>query len=172
MQPVVEVFTELPGLGQGFQVAVSGGDEAHIDLLRLHRANPADLAFLQDPEQTCLCLERQFADLVEKQSATVSGFDQPGAASAGAGEGAFLVPEQFGFDQRFRDGRAVDGNHRGLGAAREVMQSAGDQFLAGARFALDQHVGIGRCDLADLAEQVLHGRAVADDADVFSVGCR
>ena len=25
---------------------------------------------------------------------------------------------------------------------------------------------------ADLAEQVLHGRAVADDADVFSVGCR
>jgi len=46
------------------------------------------------------------------------------------------------------------------------VQGAGDQFFAGARLTLDQHVGVGRCHLADLAVHVLHGRARTDDADL------
>ncbi len=168
VQSVIEVFTELAGLGQGFQVAVGGRDQAHIDLLRLHRANPTNLTFLQHPEQPSLSLERQFADFVEEQRSAVGGFDQACTSSAGAGKGTFLMAEQFGLDQCFRNGCTVNRNHRCLGAPRKVVQSAGDQFLAGARFALNQHVGIGRGYLANLAEQILHRCAVTDDADVVS----
>ncbi|RMV81640.1 hypothetical protein ALP02_200180 [Pseudomonas coronafaciens pv. garcae] len=49
------------------------------------------------------------------------------------------------------------------------MQGAGDQFLAGARFALDQHVGVGRRHFADLAIEVQHRRAGADNADLAVV---
>ncbi len=46
------------------------------------------------------------------------------------------------------------------------MQGAGDQFLAGARLALDQYIGVGGRDLADLAVEVLHRWAGADDTDL------
>jgi len=170
VQAVIKVFTEVAELGQCLQVAVRRGDQADVDLLRLGRADSPDLAFLQYAQQPGLGFQRQFADLVEKQRATVRGLHQPGAAGTGAGEGAFLVSEELGFDQRLGDRCAVDGNHRRLGALRKIVQGAGDQFLAGTGLTLDEHIGVGRRHLADLAEQILHGRAVADDADL-SVGC-
>ncbi|MNX77035.1 hypothetical protein D3C86_1085560 [compost metagenome] len=45
------------------------------------------------------------------------------------------------------------------------MQGARHQFFTGTRFALDQNVGVGRCHFADLAVQVLHRWARADNAD-------
>uniref|UniRef100_A0A1I7YAB7 Uncharacterized protein n=1 Tax=Steinernema glaseri TaxID=37863 RepID=A0A1I7YAB7_9BILA len=61
VQAIVKVFAELADLGQVLQVAVGGGNQAHIDLLRLHRAHPSDLAFLQYAQQAGLGFERQFA---------------------------------------------------------------------------------------------------------------
>ena len=60
------------------------------------------------------------------------------------------------------------------------MQRTGYQLLAGAGLALDQDIGVGGRHFADLAVQVLHGRAGADDADfavmvagaAFGGGCR
>ncbi|MNR20000.1 hypothetical protein D3C85_1368190 [compost metagenome] len=46
------------------------------------------------------------------------------------------------------------------------MQGAGHQLFTGSRFALDQHIGVCWGDLADLAVQVLHRWAGADDADL------
>ena len=117
MQAVVEVFAELADLGQALEIAVGGGDQAYVDLLRLHRADPADLAFLQHAQQARLGFQRQFADLVEKQGAAVGGLHQAGAAGAGTGKGAFFVAEQLGLDQGFRDGGAVHRDQRRLGAS-------------------------------------------------------
>ncbi|MNQ75336.1 hypothetical protein D3C85_901260 [compost metagenome] len=166
VQAVVEVLAELAVLGQVLQVAVGRGDQAHVDLLRLHRADPADLAFLEDAQQARLGLQRQLADLVEEQGAAVGGLDQAGPSGGGAGEGALLVAEQLRLDQGFRDRRAVHRDQRRLGALRQVVQGARHQLLAGAGLALDQYGGIGRRDLADLAVEVLHGRTVADDANL------
>ena len=172
VQAVIQVFTELAGLGQVFQVAVGRGDQAHIDLLRLHRTYAAYLAFLQHTQQSSLGFQRQFANFIEEQRTAIGGLHQAGAPGAGAGERAFFVAEQFGFDQRFGDGRAVHRDHRCLGPARQVVQGAGHQLFTGARLALDQHIGVGWGDFADLAVHVLHGLARADDAD-FAIGrCR
>ena len=49
------------------------------------------------------------------------------------------------------------------------MDGLGDEFLARACFAADEHGGIGGGDLLDLAEHLPDGAAPAND---LSVGCR
>ncbi|MNF78791.1 hypothetical protein D3C84_609870 [compost metagenome] len=173
VQAVVEVLTELADLGQALEVAVGRGDQAHIDFLRLYRAYSANFTFLQYAQQACLGFERQFADFIEEQGAAVRGFHQPGTTGAGAGECAFFMAEQFRLDEGLGDGSAVHRDHRRLGAPGQVVQRPGDQFLAGTRLTLNQHIGISGCDLANLAVEILHRWATADDADlaVGGVAC-
>ena len=45
-----------------------------------------------------------------------------------------------------------------------LVDRLGDQFLAGAGLALDQHAGVGRGDALEPLDHVAHLRAVADDA--------
>jgi len=44
------------------------------------------------------------------------------------------------------------------------VQGLGGEFLAGAALAGDEHRGAGRGDLAELGDDGVHGRRVADDA--------
>ena len=53
---------------------------------------------------------------------------------------AAAMAEQFGFEQRFRDGCTVE-RHEGLAGTRaEVVQAAGHAFLAAAGFAADKSI--------------------------------
>ena len=62
----------------------------------------------------------------------------------GAGEGAALVAEELGFDQVVGDGGAVDRDEGLGGALAAQVDGLGDQLLARAAFARDQHSRIGR----------------------------
>ena len=62
--------------------------------------------------------------------------DAPGL---GAGEGAAFVAEQLALQQRLGNGRAIDGDERLVGAVAVLVDGAGDQFLAGAGLAADEH---------------------------------
>ena len=79
----------------------------------------------------------------------------------GVGEGPLLVAEQFALGQRFGDGRAVDGDKRLVAAAAEVMDRLGDNLLARAVFAQDQHGQVGVGHAADDRPQGLDGRTLA-----------
>ena len=98
------------------QVAVGGGDDAHVDLDRALGADRVDLAFLQGAQQLDLHVQRQLADLVQEQGAAVGLLELAQVLVGGAGEAALLVAEQDGFDQVLRDGAAVDGDERLAGA--------------------------------------------------------
>ncbi len=89
--------------------------------------------------------ERQLAHLVEQERAAVGHLDLAAHASLGAGEGAALVAEELALDELPRQRRAVD-RHEGPGLARRVdVDRAGEQVLAGAGRAAQQHrrVGLG-----------------------------
>src|SRR5215831_13770323 len=60
-----------------------------------------------------------------------------------AGERALLVAEKLGFEQRFRNGRAVDGDKRAVGAWAERVQRTSEQLFARPALALEQHRRIG-----------------------------
>ena len=102
-------------------------------------------------------------DFVEKQRAA-GGFDElAGVAFGGAGEGALLVAEQDRLHEIVGDRAAIDGDERFRLALAAAVDGAGEQFLADAGFALDQHRdGRGR-GLLRRAHHARHRLAAGDD---------
>ena len=95
---------------------------------------------MQHAQQLDLQGRCQLTDLVEKQRAAIGLLETAAAQAVGAGEGALLVAEQFGFEQFGRDRRGVERDKRLAGTRTVLVQRARHQFLAGARFAGDQHI--------------------------------
>ena len=79
--------------------------DPHVDLERRRAADPLELALLEDAQQLRLDRERQLADLVEEQRAAVGPLEAARPLAVGAGEGAALVAEQLGLEQRLGDAR-------------------------------------------------------------------
>src|SRR5260370_27069883 len=161
MQAIVKILAEPPLADRSAEVDVGGADHARIHLDRVAAADAVDRALLQEAQQMRLLLERQIADLVEEDRAAMRGFEPPDAALAGAGEGALLMAEELGSDEAGRQRRAVDGDEGPFAIGRALMDRAGNQLLAGAALAGDQHRRVGRAELADLIIDPLHARAVA-----------
>src|SRR5207302_3104873 len=75
----------------------------------------------------------------------------------GPGERSLHVAEQLRFEQALRQRAAVERKEAAVRASRQLVDEAGDDLLAGARFALDQHRAFGRghllCELEYLDER-------------------
>ena len=127
--------------------------QAHVDLARFRRSDSHHQPVGKHAQQLGLRSRRHLAGLVQKQRAFVGGLEQTLAGAVGAGERAALVAEQFAFEQGLGEGGAIDRDERLGGARAAAMDRAGDQFLAGAGLARDQHRGIGRRDARDLLAQ-------------------
>ena len=134
---------------------------------RLRSADADHDFFFQHAQQLGLAAEAQVADLVQKQRAAGGQLELALAALVGVGEGPFFVAEQFAFEQRLGDRRAVDGDERLVAAAAEVVDRLADDFLAGAVFAQDQHGQLGVGHAADRRAQGLDRRAFADQLHAF-----
>ena len=129
---------------------------------------PAHRAVLQDLEQLGLEHLAQESDLVEEERAPVRGLEQTGLRLARLGEGAALVAEQLGLEQRLRDRRAVDVDERPAGPGAHAVEEPRHQPLAGAGLAGDEHRGRprrappGLHEPPDARAQRLDGGAGAD----------
>ena len=135
VQAVEQIFAEAARFHVGDQVAIGGGDDAHIDLDRLARADRLDLALLDGAQELDLRRRRQFADLVEEQCAA-RGLDEFSDMALGrAGERALLVAEQDRLDEVLRHGAAIDRDERFCPPLAGAVDGARDQFLADAGFA-------------------------------------
>ena len=120
-------------------------------------------AFAKKAQQLHLNRRVNLANLIEKQRAAIGLLKPPDAPFVCAGEGAFLMAEQFAFQKRRRQRCAMDGDHRLLGARAEVVNRLGDEFLARAAFAQHKHTRACGGDLLDDFKNFLHHRRLADD---------
>ena len=93
VQAVEEVGAKAARGHLGNQIAVGGGQDAHVDLQRAVSAHALDLAFLQGTQKLWLHGQRQLADLVEKQGSLVSNFELAGPVAGGARESPAHVTE-------------------------------------------------------------------------------
>src|ERR1035438_7182076 len=66
------------------------------------------------------------------------------------------MAEEFAFDQRFRQSRAVDGDKRALAPRTQTVKRAGHQFLPDAALASDQDTGLAWPGLLNQGENLLH----------------
>ena len=107
--------------------------------------------------------EVDVADLVEQKRPAVGELEAALLALFGAGEGALLVAEELGFDERVRQRAATDLDERLPRPERVVVDRLRDELLAGARLAADEDRGVGAGDLHDLLAHLPHRPARAED---------
>lgn len=170
VQAVIEVQPEIAGAHLFLQGNVGGANHADVYLFGFGGAHALDLAFLKEAEQLGLGALADVGDLVQKKGAAVGDLEEAFLVVGGAGEGAFHVAEEFAFQQGFRQSAAILG-HEGLVApVAAVVQGPGDQLLAGAAGAFQQHGGGGVLHLFDDLEDLQHFRAFADDIGVEVAG--
>ena len=163
VQAVVQVLPKAAGLHIGRQVAVGGRHQAHVDLDLALPAQAHQRALLQRAQQLGLQGQRQLANLVQKDGAAVGLLKPARTGCAGAGERAFFVAEQFGFEQRIRNGRAVDLDEGPVAPPAGQVHGACEQLLARARLAQQQHGGLGLRHTLQLAQGLQQWRRAANE---------
>ena len=168
---VVEVLAEFAIGDHLGQVAMGGEDDAGAEGNELVGAETAELALLEDAQELDLNVGRQLADFVEEQGAVAGLFEVAFASAVGAGIGAFFVAEELGLDEGFRNGATGDGDEGLVGAGSAAVDGAGDEFLAGAAFALDQNRGIDGGNAGDELLYILECRAGPDHGLSICGGC-
>src|SRR5271157_2673317 len=95
VEPVVEVFAKGSFFERGAQVAVGGGDEAHVDLDGARATQTLEFALLQHAEKFDLDGGRYVSDLIEEERAFVGELEFAGLAGGGSGERSFFVAEKL-----------------------------------------------------------------------------
>ena len=166
VEAVVEVLAEAPAADVLGEVAVGGRDHAHVDLDRPRAAQPLELPGLEHAQQLGLHLERQLADLVEEERRAVGELEAADLAGQGAGERALLAAEQLALDEPGRQRGAVDLDDQAAVATAVRWIGLGDELLAGAGLAANEHRGVGGRDLLHQAQDLPDGDALPDDVAV------
>ena len=96
IQAIVEVAAERAFFHRIQQIAVGSGDDAHVDLDGMGRADSHHFALLQHAQQAGLRLERHLANLIKEQGAAIGQlkFARRAAASR-SGKSAVDIAKQF-----------------------------------------------------------------------------
>ncbi len=162
VQTEIEILTEAPLLNHRAQIAVRGGNQAHVRLEELIGADAPEGTGLQQPQQLHLHPERNVAEFVEEERAAPGRLDQTDAPAGRAGERSFLMTEQLAFEQRLGQTGAIDRDERPLGAAARIVDRLRDELLAGAGLALQHGRRIGRSNAGHLFEHAAKCRRAAD----------
>ena len=98
---------------------------------------------LEDPQQLGLQIEGQITDFVEKHRPAVRQLEAADAWCNGAGERAFLVAEEFAFEQACGDRRTVELHEGVLRCDGCANGSRGRSPLCRPRLAREEHGRIG-----------------------------
>ena len=101
-------------------------------------ADALDGQVLDGAQELGLRGQGQVGDFVEKQRAAV-GVLELAAAAAHARRRALLDAEELGLEQRLDERRAIDGDERTVPAPAQVVDLTGDELLADAALAFEQH---------------------------------
>ena len=112
-----EVFAELLPFDALFEMAVGGGDDAHVHLDGAVAADAFQFALLEHAQQFGLDGGGNLADFVQQDGSAVGQFEPAFAFVESAGKRALFVAEELALDEVSGNGGAVDLDERGAGAA-------------------------------------------------------
>jgi hypothetical protein len=161
---IQEVFAERALGDHVLQVAIGRGDHAHVHArgwrVGAHRHH---FAVLEEAQQHRLHAQAHLADFVEEDGALVGLLQLPHLVAIGAGEAALHVAEELALEQRLGDAGAVE-RDEALWRARGVhMHVAGDDVLADAALAGDEHLGVAGGEAPGDVQHALQCGTAADD---------
>ena len=154
VQAIVEVFAEASLFHLVLQVDVGRGNDADVNLDRLHAAEAHELALLHHAQQLGLRLDRHVADLVEEDAALVGEIEHALLGIDRAGKGALDVAEERRFEEIRRQVARVHRHERLLAARGVAVNRARHQLLTGAALAGNQDRRAARRGLDDQVEHL------------------
>src|SRR2546422_7479670 len=132
----------------GTEVGVRRADDPHVDRFAAGASQPPHRTLLNDLEQLGLKRLAEQPNLVKEYRARVRGLKQAWLGVLRAGERAALEAEEFGLQQRFRDGRAVHVDEGVAGSGPFPVEEVRDQPLTGPRLSHEENrrrsTGAGR----------------------------
>ena len=118
------------------EIFVGRGEDADVHLDGFRAAQAHEFAFLNHAQQLGLRFRADGGDFVEENRALIGDFEEALFRGDGAGERALHVAEKLRFEQIHRNRAGVDGDESLVRARGCGMNRLGDQFLAGAAFAV------------------------------------
>jgi hypothetical protein len=163
VQAVQQVLAKAPGRDLGRQVGVGRGQHADVDVAQPRRADPLDLAGLQHPQQLGLEPRRHVRDLVQEQRPVVGQLETADPVEPRVGERPLDVPEELALGNPLGQATCVHRYERAPFSFRARVQPRGDDFLARAVLAGDQHGRVRRRDPLDRLPHRPQRRRVADE---------
>ena len=120
------------------------GDEPHVDLHRLARADGEDLSRFEGAEELHLEIAGEVADLVEEEGAAVGLEEEALRIRCCPRERAPLVTEQRRLEERRRDRAAVHRDERRLRAPALLVDEAREDLLSRAGLAGEEDGDVAR----------------------------
>ena len=163
VEAVEEIFAEVAVGDLLFEILVGGGDEADVDVERLGAADGSKQLLVERAQDLGLGLEAHVADFVEEEGAAVGALEGAALLGRAAGLRAVAIAEELGLDVVLGDGGAVELDEDAIAAQALGVHGAGDEFLAGAGFAVDEHAAVGGGHELDLLAEGLDGDALAGE---------
>src|SRR2546428_5294199 len=162
VEAVEKVGAEFALVDQSLERLIGGGYDADFYADALRAAQSLEDAGLQHAQEPPLYLQRDLADLIQKDRAAVGQLESPRLGRLRASESALLIAEQLALDQRRRKRRAVDDNEWAAIAQAALVNGVGEQFLARSCLSLQQNGRIGWGDVQGVFDHPPIGRAAAD----------
>ena len=139
VQSEIQILAERAFGHALLQVTIGRRNDPQAGLSRHVFSEPFIFPFLKQAEQLRLDLHGEIADFVEKKRAALGRLDLAPMIPDRAGEGSLDVAEEFAFEQFFGKAGATDGHERFVRQVTLLMDGAGDDALARAAFAEDEH---------------------------------
>ena len=161
-QAIEEILAESLGRHILPQIAVGGGDHAHVGAIRIGVADAPAFVALQQAQKLGLHLQRQIAHFIQQKRSAGGRENQPAMIAISAGEGAFAVAEQLALGQLARQGSAVDRHERRLATGALIVDQPSCHLFSRAGFAANQHRGVAGSDFGDQPLHFGQRRAAAD----------
>src|SRR5262249_33237976 len=163
VQPVVEVLAKATLLHLFLQIPISGGNDSHVRPPRSLLSYTFVTFLLQNSQELALQFQRDFADLVQEQGSTRSGFETPDPISNSAGKRAPRVAEKFTLVEILRDAGAIDWHQGLIFAPAAPVEFSCNQLFPSASLAKDQDSRVRGSHHLDLFDDFLQSDALADN---------
>src|SRR6185369_4869488 len=135
----VEVFAKAAGTIFHFQIAIGGGDHAHVHFDLLVAAHWSHLLLLKHAQKFRLHFQRKFADFIEENRTAVRRLEKSRFGAYGSGEGALFVAKELALNKSRNQRTAIDCHEGAVGKGSTEVDGASHEFLSGAAFANDQN---------------------------------
>ena len=140
IDPIIEIGPECTFIDTRLDVLVRGADQSEVDLDFMIAAHPLNLAVFKNAQELGLQWQRHVTDFVKEQRAALGKLHPSLTGLVGTGERAFLMAENFRFEQFGWYGGAIH-RHEPATATGCLVNGTRDEFFAGTRFTENKHAG-------------------------------